>query len=175
MHFDAVSCYCFWHETLSTSVKQCHLPPLSPSLFLCLSLAAVCCLSLSQAGVGAAAAQPAETHVAESQRPVPGVPAPPHEGHAEDRERAVIRAAPPGGGDEEERPGTRHTHRPRQCLIYFSLLCLSDQRSALERLSHFMETQNVSFFLSSQQINGLDLVPFLPVETCNHLSNNRTN
>lgn len=65
------------------------------------------CLSLPQAGVGAAAAQPAEAHVAESQRPVPGVPAPPHEGHAEDRERAVVGAAPPGGGDEEEGPGTR--------------------------------------------------------------------
>lgn len=71
-----------------------------------LSLAAVGRLSVSQTGVGAAAAQPAEAHVAEGQRPVPGVPAPPHEGHAEDRERAVVGTAPPGGGDEEEGPGT---------------------------------------------------------------------
>lgn len=75
---------------------------------------------MSQAGVGAAAAQPAEAHVAESQRPVPGVPAPPHEGHAEDRERAVLRAAAPGGGDQEERPGgscahTVHTQCTHAC------------------------------------------------------------
>lgn len=69
-------------------------------------LSAVYDLSLSQAGVGAAAAQPAEAHMAASQRPIPGVSPPPYEGHAEDRERAVIRTAPPGGGDEEERPGT---------------------------------------------------------------------
>lgn len=70
----------------------------SPS---CLSAA----FSLPQVGAGAAAAQPAEADVAASQRPVPGVPAPPHEGHAEDRECAVLRTAPPGGGDEEKRPG----------------------------------------------------------------------
>lgn len=68
--------------------------------------------SVSQTGVGAAAAQPAEADVAAGQRPVPGVPAPPDEGHAENRERAVLRTAPPGGGDEEEGPGTAVvTHR----------------------------------------------------------------
>lgn len=63
---------------------------------------------MPQAGVGAAAAQPAETDVAAGQRPVPGVPAPPDEGHAEDRERAFLRTAPPGGGNEEEGPGTAY-------------------------------------------------------------------
>lgn len=47
--------------------------------------------------------------MAASKRPVPGVPASSHEGHAEDRERALLRTAAPGGGDEEERPGT---HKP---------------------------------------------------------------
>lgn len=62
---------------------------------------------MSQAGVGEATAQPAEAHMAASQRSVPGVAAPPHEGHAEDRECAVVRAASPGGRDEEEGPGTQ--------------------------------------------------------------------
>lgn len=54
--------------------------------------------------------------MAESQRPVPRVPAPPHEGHAEDRERAVLRTAPPGRGDEEERPGI-HTQTQTTLLL----------------------------------------------------------
>lgn len=66
---------------------------------------------MSQAGVGAAAAQPAEAHVAAGQRPVPRVAAPPHEGHAADRERVVVGAAPPGGGDEEEGPGAQTRSR----------------------------------------------------------------
>lgn len=78
---------------------------LQPRLFV-IPLSALHGLSLPQAGVGEAAAQPAEAHVAASQRPIPGVSASPHEGHAADRERAVIGTAPPGGGDEEERPGT---------------------------------------------------------------------
>lgn len=81
---------------MATVYRQCN------SLDLC----SLSHLSLSQTGAGAAAAQSAETHVAESQRPVPGVSASPNEGHAEDRECAVVRTAPPGGGDEEERPGT---------------------------------------------------------------------
>lgn len=94
-------------ERFQTELSENKLPVSSLCLSVSVSPAADRRLSLPQAGVGAAAAQPAEAHVAESQRPVPGVPAPPHEGHAEDRERAVVGTAPPGGGDEEEGPGTR--------------------------------------------------------------------
>lgn len=93
---DDVQCMVFFSPTLTLNFPP-FLPP-SPLFQLFL-------LSLSQAGAGATAAQSAEAHVAESQRPVPWVPTAPHEGHAEDRERAVIRTAPPGGGDKEERPG----------------------------------------------------------------------
>lgn len=73
--------------------------------------------SVSQAGVGAATAQPAEAHMAASQRSVPGVAAAPHEGHAEDRERAVVGAAPPGGGDEEEGPGAQSLQQSQHVLL----------------------------------------------------------
>eukprot|EP00063_Salmo_salar_P077796 XP_014052631.1 PREDICTED: rab GTPase-binding effector protein 1-like isoform X5 [Salmo salar] len=46
--------------------------------------------SVSPLGAGAAAAQPAEAHLAAGQRPVPGVPEAADEGHAEDRERALF-------------------------------------------------------------------------------------
>lgn len=67
-------------------------------------------LSVSQTGVRAAAAQPAEAHVAAGKWPVPRIPATPHEGHAKDRECAVVRAAAPGGGDKKERSGKSRAH-----------------------------------------------------------------
>lgn len=72
------------HNTeLSPSIAQ-------PQPLLSLPFLSVLCLSLSQAGVRATAAQPAKTHVAASQRPVLGVSTPSHEGYAEDRECAVV-------------------------------------------------------------------------------------
>ena len=61
---------------------------------------------MSPVGAGAPAAQPAEAHLAAGQRPVPGVAEASHEGHAAHRERPLLGAAAPGGGDEEEGPGT---------------------------------------------------------------------
>lgn len=78
-------------------------------------LAVVWHLSVSQTGVGAAAAQSVEAHMAASERPVPRVPETAHERHAEDRECVIIRTASPGGGDEEERPGT-HTQEDSKSL-----------------------------------------------------------
>lgn len=100
-------------SVLTTVVVRC-----SSSCVLTNSPVPFSCLSVSQAGVGAAAAQPAEAHVAAGQRPVPRVAAPPHEGHAADRERVVIRAAPSGGGDEEEGPGAQtRSRRDPQKLV----------------------------------------------------------
>lgn len=84
---------------------------------------------MSQTGAGAAAAQPAEAYMAASERPVPGVPETAHERHAEDRECVIIRTASPGGGDEEERPGTHtltHTHERIASLFKSEVNSLCD-------------------------------------------------
>lgn len=81
---------CFWKRYLNTCGSE--------EFFLCLH-------SLPSPRAREAAAQPAETHVAESQRPVPGVPAAADEGHAEDGNRAHLGAAPAGGRAEKKGSG----------------------------------------------------------------------
>lgn len=73
-----------------------------------------CALSSSgsPAGIGAAAAQSAETHLAACQRSVPGVAAAADARHAAHWECAVLRTAAAGGGDQEEGPGTSDFNEP---------------------------------------------------------------
>lgn len=98
-------------------------------------------LSLSPAGAGAAAAQPAEAHMASGQWPVPGVPEAADEGHAEDRERALLRAAPSGGGDQEEGPGT-HTN-DKLPFFFTEVLELGDMdlKSYCDECNYFARLQ----------------------------------
>lgn len=87
---------------------------------------------MSQAGVGEATAQPAEAHMAASQRSVPRVAAPPHEGHAEDRKCAVVRAAPPGGRDEEEGPGAQSPRQSQHVLLSIAYIAQISIKSTFQ-------------------------------------------